>query len=86
MENAATITQENGRYHYFDKAGTEIHDGDNIVWDSGKEETVYLSTQNELGVDATNPAWVENGRAEPGEYGLYPLTEYDLKNIKRKDG
>lgn len=86
MGKTAVIIQENGQYRYFDKNGAEIHDGDVIVWDSGKEEKVYLSTEHELGVDATNPVWVEDGRAAPGEYGLYPLTEYDLKNIRRKEG
>lgn len=29
--------------------------------------------------DATNPAWIEAGRAVPYEFGVYPLTEEDLQ-------
>ena len=80
----AKIISENGKYRYFDKNGTELHDEDTIVWDSGKEEKVYLTTQGQLGTDATNPYWIESGRAIACEYGVYPLTEKDLKEISKK--
>ena len=80
----AKILFENDKYRYFDKNGVELHDEDVIVWDSGKEEKVYLTTQGQLGTDATNPDWIESGRAIACEYGVYPLTEKDLKEISKK--
>lgn len=80
----ARIIREGEKYRYFDKNGIELHNEDVIVWDSGKEEKIYLSTEGELGIDATNHALIENGWAVPCEYGLYPLTEYDLKEISKK--
>lgn len=74
-------TIENG--HYYDKHGTEIHDGDTIKWDNGKVEKVYLTEDNELGTDATNPVWIKNGRACPCEYGIYPLTKDDMTEIEK---
>lgn len=79
----ATIIYENNKPRYFDKKGEELHDGDTIIWDSGKTETVYLTDKDELGTDATNPIWIETGRAVPCEYGIYPLTEADLSEIKK---
>lgn len=34
-----------------------------------------------LGLDATNPSWIERGIAFPCEYGVYPLTNEDLLSI-----
>lgn len=72
---------ENGRY--YDKNGVEIHDGDNIKWDNGKIEKVYLTENDELGTDATNPAWIANGRACPCEFGIYPFEEDDMAIIEK---
>lgn len=45
----------------------------------GKKEKVYLlEDQEHLGIDATNPKWIESGRAFPCEYGCYELTLDDL--------
>lgn len=74
-------TIKNG--HYYDKNGIEIHDGDTIKWDNGKIEKVYLTEDNELGTDATNPAWIENGKACPCEFGIYPLVEEDMTEIEK---
>lgn len=30
-----------------------------------------------LGTDATNPIWIEKGRAVPCEYGIYPFGSGD---------
>ena len=72
---------ENGRY--YDKNGIEIHDGDKIKWDNGKVEEVYLTEENELGTDATNPVWIAKGKACPCEFGIYPLTEADMTEIEK---
>lgn len=81
----ATIIYENGKYRYFDKNGVELHDGDTIVWNNGKVETAYLTEQDELGTDATNPIWIKNGRAEPCEYGIYPFTESDMAEVAKME-
>lgn len=69
------------RYRYFDKNGAEIHAGDKIRRASGQVEKVY-EWENEfgergLGTDATNPAWVESGRAVPCEFGIYGFDSVD---------
>lgn len=61
---------------YYDMNGEEIHEGDVVILD-GKKEIVYLTEGGYLGVDATNPIWIENGRACPCEFGIYPFGEYD---------
>ena len=72
------IKYENGQKKYFDRNGKEITEGCKIrcYWDVGKyrDKTVYLTEDGELGWDATNPKWVESGRAVPCEYGIYTLT------------
>lgn len=87
MKNpVATIIEENGTYRYFDKNGTELKDGDIIRYDSGNEEKLYLTTNGRLGTDATNPSWVKSGRAHPCEYGIYPLTYGEMKEIVKVEG
>lgn len=80
----AKILFEDDKYRYFDKNGVELHDEDVIVWDSGKEEKIYLTKQGQLGTDATNPYWIESEMAAVGEFGIYPLSENDLKEIAKK--
>ena len=77
----ANYIKENDIYRYFDKEGNELNDGDTIRWASGKTEKVYRTQQGLLGTDATNPAWIASGRACECEYGIYPLTYSDLKEI-----
>ena len=84
MENKAKITEENGTYRYFDRDGNELHDGDTIVYEDGREKRLYLTTINKLGTDATNPHWIETGRAAPCEYGIYPLELSDLEEVRLK--
>lgn len=59
---------------YFDKNGEEIHDDMSVLF-TGENIThkVYATTDGELGTDATNPHWIETGRAVECEYGVYPL-------------
>ena len=61
---------------YFDMNGEEIHEGDIVLMD-GREQEVYLTDQECLGTDATNPAWIERGRAYPTQFGIYPFNERD---------
>lgn len=76
------IKYENGKLRYFDKHGKEITENCKIKWPSGKTETVYLTENDELGTDATNPKWIEWGRAVPCEFGIYPLTEEDTNEVE----
>lgn len=79
---------ENQVKRYYDNNGEEIHAGNYVVFGSAEEaeahnierkpEKVYLCADEEtLGTDATNPKWIENGRACPCEYGIYPFNEAD---------
>lgn len=79
----AKIINEDGHVRYFDKNGTELHDGDTIVWDDGKTEKIYLTDQGKLGTDATRKSWVEKGLAAPCEYGIYSLPEHELARITK---
>lgn len=72
-----------GKNHYYDIHGEEIHDGDTVLLD-GRERKVLLTTDGCLGLDATNPAWIESGRAAPGEYGIYPFDEDDEPELVRR--
>lgn len=74
------IKMENGKRRYFDMNGEEIHAGDKIILcEGGTPHEVYLCADGQLGLDATNPAWIRSGRASPCEYGIYPLTLDDLE-------
>lgn len=67
---------------YFDKNGNEITEGCEIRYPSGRVEKVYRTEDGQLGIDATNPKWIETGRAVPCEYGIYPLSQADTKLIE----
>lgn len=79
----ATIIFENGKFHYYDKNGVELKDGDTIVYDNGCKKKLYLTDQDQLGTDATNPKWIETGRAVPCEYGIYPLGKAEMSEIAK---
>lgn len=70
---------------YFDKNGKELHEGDTVIFDCGMEYKLYRTVDGELGTDATNPKWIEIGRACECEYGIYPLSASDLKQITLKE-
>jgi len=72
-----------GKPHYYDDNGEEIHEGDTVLM-NGKEERVYLTQDECLGTDATNPKWIENGRAVPCEYGIYPFNYHDSVVLVRR--
>lgn len=77
----ATMKVRNGEFVYFDKEGNELRDGDYIQWNDGKVQQVCLTDSGELGVDATNPLWIETGIAIPFEYGAYPLGPQEMAMI-----
>ncbi len=61
---------------YYDMNGQEIHDGDKIIM-SGRKWEVMKTEDGYLGVDSTNPAWIERGWAVAGEYGIYQFSVLD---------
>ena len=81
------VKVENGKYRYFDKYGIEITEGCTIKYDHADKsliryEKVYLTEDGQLGTDATNPRWIESGRAVPCEYGIYPLTKAETEEVE----
>ena len=70
---------------YYDNNGEELHEGDFVSIHGGEPVRLYLTSDGELGRDATNPLWVESGRAGACEYGIYVLTGYDLSEIVKID-
>lgn len=76
------IKREVGGYLYYDKNGSQITAGCQIKYPSGEVKTAYLTSENELGTDATNPEWIRSGRAVPCEYGIYPLTLSETDEVE----
>lgn len=81
------IKIENGQKKYFDRNGKEITEGCKIKFLHGDKslqriEKVYRTEENELGTDATNPKWIESGRAVPCEFGIYPLTAEETEQCE----
>jgi len=76
------IKLEGNKLKYYDKNGKEITEGSVIRYSSGKEQKVYLTEDGELGTDATNPKWIESGRAVPCEYGIYPLEDAETEEVE----
>lgn len=71
-----------GRNLYYDKNGVEISAGSFIRYNDGSVRKVYLTDKDELGTDATNPKWIESGKAVPCEYGIYPLTLSETDEVE----
>lgn len=67
---------------YWDKNGKEIKDGSIIMLDGREREVVLLDDEERLGIDATNPRWIETGKAEPFQYGCYQLLVEDCMNAE----
>lgn len=81
------IKTENGKKKYFDKNGTEITEGCFVKYPNGDKSLekvlkVYRTEKDELGTDATNPAWIERGLAIPCEYGIYPFGNLETEEIE----
>lgn len=69
---------------YWDKNGVELKVGDVVRYPSGELKALYLYEDENgtgLGTDATNPAWIESGRACECEYGIYPLTKAETEEV-----
>lgn len=71
-----------GKKHYYDKDGIEITVGSKIKYPSGHIKEVYLANTGDLGVDVTDPEWIESGRAEPLEWGVLPLMVRDTYEVE----
>lgn len=76
-----TIEYTKDRARYFDVNGVEIFWGDTVLL-NGREEIVYPIANGDiedayLGTDATNPSWIESGRAVRCEYGVYQFNTDD---------
>ncbi len=78
------IKDEEGVSHYFDNNGEELQDGDMVSIAGSQPKKLYLTEDMELGTDATNPLWIKSGKAAPCEYGVYPLTRGDMKDIVKE--
>lgn len=80
------IKYEGNKARYFDKNGVEITEGCKVRYENGVRSrtvyTVYRTENDELGTDATNPIWIENGRAVPCEYGIYPFCNDETNDIE----
>jgi hypothetical protein len=81
------IKVEDGKKRYLDRNGKEITEGCYIKYLHGDKslqriERVYETIDGELGTDATNPDWIESGRAVPCEYGIYPLTKEETEMVE----
>lgn len=76
------IKYERNKARYFDKNGKEITEGCKIKYPNGTIKEVYLTENELLGTDATNPKWIENGRAVPCEYGIYPLEREETEEVE----
>lgn len=76
------IKREVGRDLYFDKNGVQITAGSKIKYPNGTVRMVYATVDNKLGTDATNPRWIESGRAYECEYGIYPLTVSETNEVE----
>ena len=61
---------------YWDDNGAELQEGD-VVMVNGQSEKLYRLEGGFLGTDATNPIWIEKGKACVGEYGYYRLNDLD---------
>ena len=67
---------------YYDKNGKEITDGCRVKYPDGKIKKVFLTVNGELGIDATNPVWIANGRAVEGENGIYPFEYGETEELE----
>lgn len=76
------IKYEGNKARYFDKNGVEITEDCKIKYADGTIKEVYLTESETLGTDATNPKWIEWGRAVPCEYGIYPLEEEETEEVE----
>lgn len=67
---------------YTDKHGERIHENDLVKYPDGTIKKVYRTQNDELGTDATNPAWIQSGRAVDCEFGIYPFEDVETETIE----
>lgn len=67
---------------YYDKNGKEITEGCSIRYPDGTIKEVFKTTDGFLGTDATNPLWIESGKAVPCEYGIYPFEYKETETVE----
>ena len=72
---------------YHDKNGIELNAGDYIKLNEYSEPKMLYEWEDKygnkgLGIDATNPRWIETGRAVPCEYGVYNLNSDDMRHCE----
>lgn len=80
------IIVKDGQFVYYDKVGNELHDGDYVLYDDGRIKQLCSTESGQLGVDATNPAWIRTGRAVAFEHGAYPLEQQEMELITKVQG
>ena len=88
MENKRRIiTDKDGTIRYFDKNGVELFEGDTIKYHEESDTLfeLYRTDDGRLGTDATNPSWIESGRAFSCEWGIYPLESAEMFDIVKVD-
>lgn len=81
------IIVKNGQKKYFDRNGKEITQGCKVKYIHADKSMirivrVYRTINDELGTDATNPKWIESGRAVPCEYGVYPFGREETEMVE----
>lgn len=80
------IVYVDNKRKYYDRNGKEITEGCKVRYMNSKRSKdvykVYRTSEDELGVDATNPKWIESGRAVPCEYGIFPFTHAETEMIE----
>lgn len=69
------------KLRYFDKNGKEVKAGDTVKIGDNSPQMLYRTADGELGTDATNPVWIREGRAFPCQFGIYPLTGAEVKEM-----
>lgn len=76
------IKHEGENIQYYDRNGVQIVDGSMLKFKDGVVRKVYLTADGKIGTDATNPKWIETGRASECEYGIYPLTREETEEVE----
>lgn len=66
--------------NYVDKYGMKIEAGMFIRIDGGKPEEVFICGNNNLGVNASNPAYLKAHPYANQEY--YPLSQFSMADIE----
>lgn len=73
-------------YKYYDVYGVEIHAGDYVLMNGRKEKVYLCDDECSLGTDATNPTWIESGKACPTEFGIYHFVQDDNPVLVEEKG